>query len=131
MASSSTGSIKLASSSPRFDTLTRFDPGHMRRRSFGAGRKDGDLKALICSGDANTFYVVRGFLKQHFHLAPCLVEAIIQPKVAKDCPVSAALTEQEKAVLRKLAKEASGAPGGVAAQEVCHGNQKPAGFYLT
>jgi hypothetical protein len=39
MASSSTGSIKLASSSPRFDTLTRFDPGHMRRRSFGAGRK--------------------------------------------------------------------------------------------
>jgi uncharacterized protein YjbI with pentapeptide repeats len=65
------------------------------------------LKALACSGDADAVYVVRGLLKQDTHLgaqAPGLVEAIVQPKVAKDCPVSAALTEQEKAELRKLAK---------------------------
>jgi hypothetical protein len=31
-------SITLGSSSPRPDTLTRFDTGHMRNRSFGAGR---------------------------------------------------------------------------------------------
>jgi hypothetical protein len=39
MLSSSTASIKRASSSPRPDTLTRFDTGHMRKSSFGAGRK--------------------------------------------------------------------------------------------
>ena len=31
-------SITLGSSPPRPDTLTRFDTGHMRNRSFGAGR---------------------------------------------------------------------------------------------
>jgi hypothetical protein len=33
------GSLKLGSSSPRPDTLTRFETGHLRRRLFGAGRK--------------------------------------------------------------------------------------------
>jgi uncharacterized protein YjbI with pentapeptide repeats len=87
-----------------------------------------ELKALACSGDANAVYVVRGMLKTHRDLpniflnkklgpgppglienlgtqAPGLVEAILKP----DCPVSAALTEADKAALKKLAKEASGA----------------------
>ena len=38
-APSSAASIRLGSSSPRPDTLTRFETGHMRRMSFGAGRK--------------------------------------------------------------------------------------------
>jgi hypothetical protein len=32
------GATQLGSSSPRPDTLTRFETGHMRKRSFGAGR---------------------------------------------------------------------------------------------
>jgi len=68
-----------------------------------------ELKALVCSGDADAVYVARGLVKTQADLAPGLVEAIVQPKAAKDCPVSAALTEQEKTDLRKLAKKASGA----------------------
>jgi hypothetical protein len=48
MASSSTGSIKLGSSSPRPDTLTRFDTGHMRKRSFGAGRDAASNRKIFC-----------------------------------------------------------------------------------
>jgi hypothetical protein len=92
------------------------------------------LKALACSGDANAVYVVRGLLKTHltaFGLlknllaqrpplvenlsaqppglvenlgaqAPGLVDAILKP----DCPVSADLTDADKAALKRLAKEA-------------------------
>jgi mercuric ion transport protein len=58
---------------------------------------------------ANTAYVVRGLLKQQSYLAPGLVEAIVKPKAAKDCPVSVTLTEQEKTDLRNLASKAGGA----------------------
>jgi hypothetical protein len=71
------------------------------------------LKALVCSGDADAVYVVRGLLKNDGIIigktgtqAPGLVEAILKP----DCPVSAALTDADKATLKKIAKEASGAP---------------------
>jgi hypothetical protein len=67
-----------------------------------------ELTALICSGDEGAAYIVRGLLKGHADLPPSLVETIVQPNAAKDCPVSAALTEQERVDLRKQAKEASG-----------------------
>ena len=67
---------------------------------------------LACSGDADAIYVVRGILNQGRSVitdagaqAPGLVEAILKP----DCPVAAALTEADKAALKKIAKEASGA----------------------
>jgi uncharacterized protein YjbI with pentapeptide repeats len=68
------------------------------------------LKSLACSGDENARYIVRGLwvngrIKDTGDLAPCLVEAILKP----DCPVSAALTDFDKAALKKIAKEASGA----------------------
>jgi uncharacterized protein YjbI with pentapeptide repeats len=70
----------------------------------------GELKALACSGDADARYVVRGLdtngrIKDTGAQAPGLVEAILKP----DCPVSAALTDADKAALNKLKKEASGA----------------------
>jgi uncharacterized protein YjbI with pentapeptide repeats len=65
------------------------------------------LKNLVCSGDKNAPFVVRGLgangrLKDTGPFAPALIEKILSP----ECPVSAALTEQDKANLRKLAKEA-------------------------
>jgi uncharacterized protein YjbI with pentapeptide repeats len=70
------------------------------------------LKGLACSDyEENARYIVPGFVKNDRIKdtgaeAPGLVEAILDPK----CPVSAALTEDDKAALKKLAKEASGAP---------------------
>jgi hypothetical protein len=49
------------------------------------------LKSLACSGDKNTAYIVRA-------KAPDLVKAILKP----DCPVSAALTEADKAALKRI-----------------------------
>jgi hypothetical protein len=68
------------------------------------------LKSLACSGDESAPYIVRGLvnnggIKYASAQAPGLVEAILKP----DCPVSAALTEADKAALEKLKKEASGA----------------------
>jgi hypothetical protein len=55
-------------------------------------------------------YIVRGLIangriKDTRAKATRLVEAILKP----DCPVSAALTEADKAALKEIAKEASGA----------------------
>jgi uncharacterized protein YjbI with pentapeptide repeats len=71
----------------------------------------GELKALACSGDADARYVVRGLvsyqrIKGTGAQAPGLVEAILKP----DCPVSATLSDADKAALEKLKREASGAP---------------------
>jgi hypothetical protein len=68
------------------------------------------LKSLACSGDESAPYIVLGLvnnggIKYASAQAPGLVEAILKP----DCPVSAALTEADKAALEKLKKEASGA----------------------
>jgi hypothetical protein len=65
------------------------------------------LKNLAYSGDESVPYIVRGLvangrIKDTGALAPVLVEAILKP----DCPVSAALTDADKAALNKLAKEA-------------------------
>jgi uncharacterized protein YjbI with pentapeptide repeats len=74
------------------------------------------LTSLACSKDENGPYIVRGLIpndgiiandriKDTSAQAPGLVEAILKP----DCPVSAALTEADKAALKRIAKEASGA----------------------
>lgn len=66
-----------------------------------------ELRAVVCSGDADDVYVVRALLKQKdFPIPKGLIEAIVRPNAAKDCPVSAALSEQEKTDLKKLAKDA-------------------------
>jgi hypothetical protein len=69
------------------------------------------LKSLACSGDEYAPYVVRGLIaneriKDTGAEAPGLVAAILDSK----CPVSAALTDADKAALNRIAREASGAP---------------------
>jgi hypothetical protein len=70
-----------------------------------------ELRCLVCSGDSDAVYIVRGLIangriKRTGAEAPGLVDAILKP----DCPVSAALTEADKAALNKIAtEEASGA----------------------
>jgi len=68
------------------------------------------LKTLACSVDEDALYIVRGLIangriNDTRAKATGLVEAILK----QDCPVSAALTEADKAALKKIAKEASGA----------------------
>lgn len=73
-----------------------------------------ELWSLVCSGDDDTIDIVRGFIRPETFSswfiilntgtqAPALIESILAPT----CPVSAALTETDKAALRKLAKRAN------------------------
>jgi len=76
------------------------------------------IKSLACSSqDKDALYIVRGLtgrewiysiIKDTGAEAPGLVEAIVSPKVVQECPVSAALTEADKAALEKLKNEANG-----------------------
>ncbi|MDQ6702265.1 MAG: pentapeptide repeat-containing protein [Pseudomonadota bacterium] len=68
------------------------------------------LERLACSKDANALHIVRGLIanqriRETGGQAPGLAEAILK----RDCPVSAALTEADKAALKEIAKKASGA----------------------
>jgi Pentapeptide repeats (8 copies) len=70
-----------------------------------------ELKKLVCSGHEDALYIVRGLtrtpwesrIKDARAQAPNLVNAIL----SKDCPVSAALTEQDKAALKEVATDPS------------------------
>ncbi|HEX3497459.1 MAG TPA: hypothetical protein VHT02_09885 [Methylocella sp.] len=70
------------------------------------------LNGLVCSGDDSASYIVRGltradsFGNRHVDDAGPFAAGLIESILAPDCPVSAALTEQDKADLKKLAKEA-------------------------
>jgi uncharacterized protein YjbI with pentapeptide repeats len=88
-----------------FEAAASLDPEKYKQTLFS------ELKALACSGDADSLYVVRGLMiygriKDTGAEAPRLVDAILNP----DCPVYATLTESDKAALKQLAKEAR--PGG-------------------
>jgi uncharacterized protein YjbI with pentapeptide repeats len=75
------------------------------------------LKTLVCSGDENAIYVLMGNSNTVFKSgvinrikdtgieAASLADAILKP----ECPVSAKLTEEDKAKVRLAAKEAAGA----------------------
>ena len=67
------------------------------------------MRSLVCQGN-NALNDLRGFLydgyiKDTGAQAHDLVEAIL----SKHCPVSTALTDADKAALKRIAKEASGA----------------------
>ncbi len=73
------------------------------------------LKTLVCSGGDDAAYVVRGLLRQYDGRltatgpeAPALIDFIM----SKDCPVSASLTEADKADLLRIKREAIKTPGG-------------------
>lgn len=102
-----------------------FGPEASEQEALEKGRVDeteykkslaAQLKGLVCSGDIDAPYVVRGLsliqsifgnsrIDDTGAQAPGLVEAILKP----NCPVSAVLTDADKAALKKIAKEASGA----------------------
>ena len=68
------------------------------------------LKTLACAVDEDALYVVRGLIangriKDTRAEATGLVKAILKA----DCPVSAALTEADKAALNRIAEVARGA----------------------
>ena len=68
------------------------------------------LKTLACAVDEDALYIVRGLIangriKDTRAKATGLVKAILKT----DCPVSAALTEADKAALNSIAEEAGGA----------------------
>lgn len=68
---------------------------------------------VVCSGEPDRIYVLRGFqrsqrIKETGRNAPALVGRITSP----DCPVSAALTADDKAALHRLAETLGEASGG-------------------
>jgi uncharacterized protein YjbI with pentapeptide repeats len=73
----------------------------------------GELKNLVCSGDESAPYILRGltsalpgYEKLSRVAAPGpFAQGLIKSILAPDCPVSAALTDADKAALKKLAKE--------------------------
>jgi uncharacterized protein YjbI with pentapeptide repeats len=102
------GILDPAADTPSFSENARelLKKGHVDETAYKKSLAD-QLQLLACSGDENAPYVVRGLMandriKDTGAQAPGLVDAILKP----DCPVSAVLTEQDKANLRALAKEA-------------------------
>ena len=66
------------------------------------------LKTLVCSGDADAVYVLRGVLGNGRLTAvgpeaPALVDFIM----SKECPVSASLTDADKATLLQIKRDAT------------------------
>jgi Pentapeptide repeats (8 copies) len=74
-----------------------------------------ELRSLVCASDVNAIYILRGIMRVEGRLAetgreaPALVDFIM----SKDCPVSASLTDDDKAKLLKIkqaAEQISGPP---------------------
>ncbi|MFO1102777.1 MAG: pentapeptide repeat-containing protein [Methylocystis sp.] len=68
------------------------------------------LRMLVCSSEANAIHILRGVSNGFFprleatgREAPALIDDILK---GKDCPVSAALTDADKARLQKIRAEA-------------------------
>lgn len=73
------------------------------------------LRELVCTSDANAIYVLRGVARERYgsrlaatgREAPVLIDGIIKGETdGKNCPVSAALTEDDKARLLQIKEEA-------------------------
>jgi uncharacterized protein YjbI with pentapeptide repeats len=91
---------------PEVSEQETLEKGRVGETAYRSALAD-QLKSLACSGDESAPYIARGLIaygriKDTGAQAPGLVEAILKP----DCPVSAALTEADKAALKKLAREA-------------------------
>jgi hypothetical protein len=69
-----------------------------------------ELRSVVCSYEANGISILRGLLKSggllKRHEAPLLVDVIVRPKDIQDCPVSASLTDDDKAQLLKIKQDA-------------------------
>jgi hypothetical protein len=67
-----------------------------------------ELRSLVCANDADAIHILRGTMMKSLRLAatgreaPALVDFIM----SKDCPVSAALTDDDKAKLLEIKQDA-------------------------
>jgi hypothetical protein len=66
-----------------------------------------ELRSLVCASDTNAIYILRGTMKsdrlaETGREAPALVDFVL----SKDCPVSTALTGDDKAKLLKIKQDA-------------------------
>ncbi len=75
------------------------------------------LKALVCGGKDDSIHILRGIVRDLWlensnrlyataANAPKLIDDILKPKTPSDCPVSAALTAEDKARLLKIKQQA-------------------------
>ena len=72
-----------------------------------------ELKKLACSGDRDAAYVVRGYgFLERLYAAGAEAPALIAFIMSKDCPVSASLTDADKAKLLGTKRDAIKKPGG-------------------
>jgi hypothetical protein len=67
-----------------------------------------ELRGLVCESDANALYILRGISGKSNRLADTGREAsaLVEFIMSKDCPVSAALTDDDKAKLLKIKQDA-------------------------
>jgi hypothetical protein len=65
-----------------------------------------ELRSLVCASDANAIHILRGISNRR-RLAETGGEAALVDFIwSKDCPVSASLTEDDKAELLKIKQDA-------------------------
>jgi len=95
---------------PEASEQETLEKGRVEETAYRSALAD-QLESLACSNDEAALVIVRGLFQLNFKRleaigtqAPGLIEAILYPKAAQNCPVSAALTEADRAAL--LAKEA-------------------------
>jgi uncharacterized protein YjbI with pentapeptide repeats len=106
---------------PEASEQKTLEDGRVDRTAYRGALAD-QLKSLACSGDEDALHILHG-LKRNGRIeatgaeAPSLVEAILKP----DCPVSAALTEADRAALKRIANEVSG----TRRRCTCHGRRPP------
>ncbi len=71
----------------------------------------GSLGGLVCDGDSNAIFILRGLLRNYRIKATGAEAAKLAERIqGKDCPVSAVLTEDDRAKLRAVVKVAAPTP---------------------
>jgi uncharacterized protein YjbI with pentapeptide repeats len=71
-----------------------------------------ELKALICSGDSEAAYILRGLIKNgRIAATGSKVDNLVEIILGKNCPVLDLLTQSDKMALQKLAKQVQPSEG--------------------
>jgi hypothetical protein len=94
------------------DWRKSLEDAHDRDYAAYATTLAAELRSIVCSLGDNATYVLRGLMRERLGVtgpeAPALVDFIL----SKDCPVSASLTDADKANLLRIKQDAIKKPGG-------------------
>ena len=94
------------------DWRKSLEDAHDRDYAAYATTLAAELRSIVCSLGDNATYVLRGLMRERLGAtgpeAPALVDFIL----SKDCPVSASLTDADKANLLRIKQDAIKKPGG-------------------